>query len=547
MILKGSQRGGARQLATHLLRTDENDHIELHDIRGFMADDLQGALTEAHAVSKGTRCQQFLFSLSLSPPETEQVPVEVFEAAIVQIEAKLGLSGQPRALVFHEKQGRRHAHCAWSRIDADTMTAINLPHFKLKLRDVSRQLYIEHGWHMPAGLVNSAEADPRNFTRAEWQQAKRADRDPRELKEAFQDCWAISDSRKAFAQALAARGLYLARGDRRGFVAVDIRGEVYAVAKWTGRKAKEVEARLGDPAELPSVEETKGQIAELLQGTLGRHLTEAEAEHQVRVQPLIDRRIAMRREQRAERQALKAAQSSRSVDEARERAQRFRRGIGGVWDRLTGRSARITRENETAAVVAVARDRAETLSMIQAQLRDRRMLQRELRQVVRVHAADVAAIPQEMQQILAERNNPRLRLEDGSASDERPPQPKPERTNAMNKRYGRRNAAEQDRPTTPTGAEARLRSYGIKMFEREEGREADWSLIAQTMFATAFAIIDEAKGKDEALAVLRRVEASAYNRLVRNEDDNLPPVISTETEAGPAKLPIRTPALRHRM
>ena len=84
------------------------------------------------------------------------------------------------------------------------MRAINLPHFKLKLRDVSRELYIEHGWHMPSGLVNSAEADPRNFTRAEWQQAKRAEWDPRALKETFQDCWAISDSRKAFAQALAA-------------------------------------------------------------------------------------------------------------------------------------------------------------------------------------------------------------------------------------------------------------------------------------------------------------------------------------------------------
>ena len=547
MILKGSQRGGARQLAIHLLRQDENDHIELRELRGFVADDLRGALNEAHAISKGTRCQQFLFSLSLSPPETEQVPPEVFEAAIVQIEAKLGLAGQPRAIVFHEKQGRRHAHCIWSRIDAETMTAINLPHFKLKLRDVSRQLYIEHGWHMPAGLVNSAEADPRNFTRAEWQQAKRAERDPAALKELFQDCWAISDSRKAFAQALAARGLYLARGDRRGFVAIDVRGEVYAVARWTGLKTKEVERRLGDPAELPGVEDTKAQIDELLRGTLGRHLAEAEAEHQVCVQPLLERRSHMRQEQRAEREALKAEHSSRALDEARERAQRFRRGIRGVWDRLTGRTTRIRTENETALVTAGARDRAETLSMIQAQLHDRRQLQREMRQLNRTHAAEIAAIHQDMQQLVIQADTPSLRSGTGSEADERQRQHQPERTDAMNKRYSRRDGAEQNKPSTPTGAMARLRSFGIKMFEREEGREADWSLIAQTMFATAFAIIDEAKGSDQARAVLRRVEASTYNRLVGNEDDNLPPVLGTDQEPRPAKLPVRTPTLRNRM
>ena len=58
MILKGSQRGGARQLSAHLLK-DENEHIDLVELRGFMASDLTGALDEAHAIAKGTKCQQF--------------------------------------------------------------------------------------------------------------------------------------------------------------------------------------------------------------------------------------------------------------------------------------------------------------------------------------------------------------------------------------------------------------------------------------------------------------------------------------------------------
>ncbi|MBX3567507.1 MAG: relaxase, partial [Rhizobiaceae bacterium] len=123
MIIKASQRGGGQDLAVHLSRTDDNEHVSLHELRGFASDNLLGAFKETEAISLGTKCRQYLFSVSLSPPESERVPVEVFELTIERIERELGLGGQPRAVVFHEKEGRRHAHCVWSRIDAGTMTA----------------------------------------------------------------------------------------------------------------------------------------------------------------------------------------------------------------------------------------------------------------------------------------------------------------------------------------------------------------------------------------------------------------------------------------
>lgn len=218
MIIKASQRGGGKALAMHLLRTDENEHVEVHEIRGFVSEDVIGAFKEAYAVSRGTRCKQFLFSVSLNPPEDTHIGTEEFEAVAACIEAATGLSGQPRVIVFHEKQGRRHAHIVWSRIDVETMTAVNLSHFKLKLRDISRSLYLEHGWIMPRGLMNSKACDPRNFSLSEWQQAKRMNRGARELKALMQECWALSDSRAAFAQALGERGIILAKGDRRGHV-----------------------------------------------------------------------------------------------------------------------------------------------------------------------------------------------------------------------------------------------------------------------------------------------------------------------------------------
>ena len=170
MILKGSQRSGAKQLGLHLLKTEENEHVELHEIRGFISDDVIGALREAEAIAKGTKCRQYLFSVSLNPPQTENVRIETFEQAIRSIEERNGLTDQPRVIIFHEKEGRRHAHAVWSRIDAETMTAKPMSFYKNKLQEVSRQLYLENGWKMPRGLVDSKERDPRNFSLAEWQQ-----------------------------------------------------------------------------------------------------------------------------------------------------------------------------------------------------------------------------------------------------------------------------------------------------------------------------------------------------------------------------------------
>ena len=66
----------------------------------------------------------------------------------------------------------------WSRIDAEKGRAIPLAHSRMKLADVSRQLYAELGIALPAGLANRADADPLNYDRPIWQQAKRLGEDP---------------------------------------------------------------------------------------------------------------------------------------------------------------------------------------------------------------------------------------------------------------------------------------------------------------------------------------------------------------------------------
>ena len=176
MILKGNQRASGRELALHLLNVEDNEHAVVHELRGFMSDDLIEAFKETEAISLGTKCQQYLFSLSLNPPNSAKVSIAEFEKVIGEVERRMGLSGQPRAVVFHEKKGRRHAHCVWSRIDVEKMRAINLSHYKLRLRDISRELYLEHSWDMPAGLIDARDRDPLNYSGAEASQAKRVKR-----------------------------------------------------------------------------------------------------------------------------------------------------------------------------------------------------------------------------------------------------------------------------------------------------------------------------------------------------------------------------------
>lgn len=400
MILKGSQRAGGTQLALHLLKTEENEHVEVHEVSGFMSDTPMEAFSEAYAISRGTKCRQFLFSLSLSPPERENVPVEVFEKAITDIENKLGLADQPRVIVFHEKEGRRHAHCVWSRIDVEKMKAINLPHFKLKLRDISRQLYLEHSWQMPRGLVNSEERNLLNFTQAEWQQAKRIKQDPRAIKEAFQDCWAISDSRAAFAQALEERGYYLARGDRRGFVAVDWRDEVYAISRWVGVKSKDIKKRLGNPDELPSVKKTQQKLAEKFTDKLQKFVDKATSSHNKAEQRIKQKCQTLASHHRLERTQLKQEQENRRQQETLARSSRLPTGLKALWFRVTGKYRAIKKQNEVEANRCKLRDQVEQQALIDQQLRERRRLQHEIRLLRHQHGIQIKKLNRDMSKYL---------------------------------------------------------------------------------------------------------------------------------------------------
>lgn len=391
MILDGNQRGGARDLAVHLMKP-ENEHVEIHEIRGFVSDTIMGALREAEAVSRGTKCMQHLYSLSLSPPETLNVPIAAFEDAVNIIEEKLGLSGHPRIVVFHEKQGRRHAHCVWSRIDGETMKAVRMSHDRRKLADVSRQLYMEHGWKMPEGLIDPDLRNPLNFDRQEWFQAQRAGKDPRDIKSALQQCWQASDSGKAFRSALEQRGYFLATGDSGRVVAIDTKGEIYAVARWIGEKTKDFRLRMADCDDLPTVAEAHDRIATLVQKKLDGFAASATDEFAQAAALLEGLRLAMVRRHRVDRRQLREAHEARSIVEARRRADRVRKGLLGLWDRVTGQHTKVRSQNEKEAADCAARDIVEKQMLIEEQLRERQRLQKEIVRERKQHVRELARV-----------------------------------------------------------------------------------------------------------------------------------------------------------
>lgn len=381
MILKGSQRANGQDLAVHLMRLDDNEHIDLHEMRGFASDNLKDAFKEAEATSLGTKCRQYLFSLSLSPPADAKVSVEDFRAAIERIENNLGLDEQPRVIVFHEKEGRRHAHCVWSRIDAETMTARPLPFFKNRLMDVSRDLYLEHGWAMPRGMLDAAQRNPTNFTLAEWQQAKRQGTDPRLLKQVIQACWSSSDNQKSFTSCLEERGLFLAKGDKRGVVVLDHTGEVYSLPRMLDLKTKDVRSRLGDGDALPSVDATKGMIGQRMTPAIRLHVQEAQERFRERSKQLGEYKAEMTRLHRLARSQQEERQQAEWDAETKQRAVRLPKGLRGLWHRLTGKYQQVRTLNEAEAKASQQRQAQERQQLIDQQRDQRAVLQQQFKEL----------------------------------------------------------------------------------------------------------------------------------------------------------------------
>ena len=263
MIIKGTSCAGASRLATHLTRTDTNERAEVKELRGVVAEDLLGALREMEAVAAGTRTSKPFYHGSINTKDNERLSDEQRMQAIDRLEEKLGLTGQARVVVVHEKEGREHCHIVWSRIDLDRMAAISDSHNYRKHEEVARALEKEFGLERVQGAHVEREGKKRpdrTPSHREMLQAERTGLTTQHAKALLTGIWLTTNNGKEFQAALAEKGWMLARGDRRDFVAIDRNGGVHSIARRIdGAKAADVRQRFADldPRDLQSVAEAK--------------------------------------------------------------------------------------------------------------------------------------------------------------------------------------------------------------------------------------------------------------------------------------------------
>lgn len=260
MIIKGKSRAGPSQLARHLGRADTNERIEILqlDSAGTTAD----AFRDWQTYTLATKGTLGLYHANIDPDAKYEMSRDQWLRAVEVLEEELGLQGQPRAIVMHEKNGREHIHVVWARTDMDTMKlrsdSMNYQaHERASLR-LEQEFGHEHvpGKHAKRDREAQPEFPDAEVTHDEWQQRERGGLDHRERKAQVKGLYEASDTGPAFKAALEDAGYVLARGDRRDFVILDADAKVHSLGRQLpGVSAKDLRAFMVDvdPDTLPSV------------------------------------------------------------------------------------------------------------------------------------------------------------------------------------------------------------------------------------------------------------------------------------------------------
>lgn len=327
MIAKGNPHNDGPYLARYLAADSKGvERAELAELRGFASDNIFDSFALGQLLAQGTRCENPFFHVQVRTPKEEELTREQWQKVADRIERHLGFDGQPRAMVFHKKEGHEHMHLVWSRIDTADMHAIDPGLYKIKLKEVCRALEKEMGLRQL-----KSDRDPKELTqpaaRPEYEQSRRLKTDIKAIREGIRDCWDHSDDGKSFAAALDDRGFIFARGDKRSFVIVDQMGGYHALSKRiTGATAKETRDRLADmdPAKLPSIAEAKAMQRERRrQEEETKGMADPEAIKKEELQKEEERQRAIQKEEEDKQQAIKEAdeQKQKAIADEEQRKQ----------------------------------------------------------------------------------------------------------------------------------------------------------------------------------------------------------------------------------
>src|SRR5277367_676432 len=124
IIINGGSYSAGGWWSKHLQKAETNERVEVVGFANLSADTIPDAFREMEALAAGTRCKNYFYQANINPRADEHLTPAQRDEAVERLEKNLGLTGQPRFVVEHQKEGRTHWHVVWSRIDTEKMQAI---------------------------------------------------------------------------------------------------------------------------------------------------------------------------------------------------------------------------------------------------------------------------------------------------------------------------------------------------------------------------------------------------------------------------------------
>lgn len=258
MIIKANAHDNSKNLGIYLLDAGENEHVKIlesslpNESVNFeeVALEFEYMAEQARLLSGSHKFKYPFLHANLNPTleDCEKMSQADFIKSVDILEKNLDLVGHKRLVVQHIKNGRKHIHVAWSRIDpkTDRLKAFNFTNYKCleAQKQISQKLNIRY---IPIGKY-------KNFSNLDYAKGGK------NVLPSLEAAWRASDDGMSFKNALEQEGFILARG-RRGLVVITETGKqmvVSRVLKHARISSSEIRARVDSfLSELPSLEEAK--------------------------------------------------------------------------------------------------------------------------------------------------------------------------------------------------------------------------------------------------------------------------------------------------
>jgi hypothetical protein len=228
VIIKGNRRGGALQLAAHLLRRDTNENVLIREIEGYPAQaptdqDLRTALRIMETQANAQGRKRTLYHAIIAPQEGEILTGGALARAVETLASNLELSDHPRVIVEHRKAGRQHFHVVFNILSADGKQA-RLQWTRKKEWATARQLEQELG-------LKPVLSKGRSARRWECERGKRSGLDPLKTRQEITKIYQQSSTTEEFMSELKRAGYTLCRGRRKNLVLLDRAGHVHGLMR----------------------------------------------------------------------------------------------------------------------------------------------------------------------------------------------------------------------------------------------------------------------------------------------------------------------------